>query len=307
MTGGATTFKLGILALLSLVALGATAFVLGVHGNRAPTITYHAYFDESVQGLEGGSPVKFRGVRIGNVSAITIAPDGRRVDVSLAIVEPTAERLQLDRPGLRAQLGTQGITGVKYVDLDFFGGVPAPLPFPPAARYIPSQPSLFKGLESGVDMLLDRAPRVLDRTLTALERFNAILADVDDAAIPARIAASIDGVAATAQQVRAFVSRVDRANVPATAARLLARADATLEKFDTALALLAGERGVLVSAQRAVDDIGALGRRAAGSTDELDRALNDISEAAQALRELLEEIERDPDMLVKGRGGSRRP
>ena len=43
---------------------------------------YVTYFDESVQGLQVDSIVKFRGVDIGTVRKIGVAPDQRLVEVS---------------------------------------------------------------------------------------------------------------------------------------------------------------------------------------------------------------------------------
>ena len=82
-----------------------------------------AYFDESVQGLDVGSPVKFRGVTVGDVSDITIAPDHRHVQVTSDIYVDALRRLGIGRARappkggsstrcLRMQLVSAGITGV---------------------------------------------------------------------------------------------------------------------------------------------------------------------------------------------------
>ncbi|RLB41487.1 MAG: hypothetical protein DRH12_08010 [Deltaproteobacteria bacterium] len=73
-------FVLGgsIAAVVLLIFLGAThLFQKGQY--------YVTYFDESVQGLIKDSPVKYRGVPIGRVDRIRVAPDGRLVEVVLKV------------------------------------------------------------------------------------------------------------------------------------------------------------------------------------------------------------------------------
>ena len=68
------------------------------------------------------------------------------------------------------------------------------------------------------------------------------------------------------------------------------------------LAIVApGDSGLVASTRRATDSIGDLGRSTSDSTADLERTLRDLDEAAKAIRQLAESIDRDPDMLVKGR------
>ena len=74
---------------------------------------YVSYFSESVQGLDKDSEVRFRGVKVGRVENIFIAPDDRHVGILMSIdlkFDPTKEAI--------AQLQMTGITGVLYVNLN---------------------------------------------------------------------------------------------------------------------------------------------------------------------------------------------
>lgn len=246
-TSSSTYFKLGLLALATGAAFVAVVVVLGLRTLRAPTVEYHTYFDESVQGLEAGSPVKFRGVRIGTVTGIDVAPDGRHVDVTLALSEDETRRLRIDHaaPDLRTRLGSQGLTGVKFVDLDFFPDARVErLSFEPAERHIAAQPSLVKGLETQGTAITRRLPELLDHATASLTRIDRLVTHLVDARVPARMAR-------------------------------------TLERIETGVDLL--------------------GRRATVATEAFERTMDDVGEAAEAMRDLLGEIERDPDMLLKGR------
>ena len=70
-------WKLGLFVVLGFVLALCTVVFLGARSLHKDSVSYKTYFDESVQGLEIGSPIKFRGVTIGNVSAIDIAPLAR--------------------------------------------------------------------------------------------------------------------------------------------------------------------------------------------------------------------------------------
>ncbi|HUJ59407.1 MAG TPA: hypothetical protein VLX92_12970, partial [Kofleriaceae bacterium] len=65
--------------------------------------------------------------------------------------------------------------------------------------------------------------------------------------------------------------------------------------------------GLATSARRASDTIDEVGRRTLESTDDLARTLRELGDAARAVRTFVDELERDPDMLVKGHAPARRP
>src|SRR3954468_21781425 len=98
-------YKLGLFVLLGFVAAVAAAILLGVATTRKDTVYYHSYFNESVQGLDLGSPVKFRGVTIGHVAAIEIAPDHRMVDVVSELDVTDIKRMGLTEQGGHAKKG----------------------------------------------------------------------------------------------------------------------------------------------------------------------------------------------------------
>ena len=269
MTPGMSShFKIGLFVILAIVALVATGVGLQIR-TRRPTVTFHTYFDESVQGLQVGSTVLYRGVKIGNVGKIGIAPDRRHVDVAMAIDRSEAARLDLAQvaPRLRATLGMQGITGVKFVDIDYAqpsAPPPEALPFAPVARYIPSARSFFGGLQNDIDVLGRELPGLVKSLDTTLATLDTTLADVS--------------------QLSHHLS------------------DETAPRLDRILDQLGGSNGVVASARRAIDALGDFGREASRSSGELGTTIRDLGDAARAVRTLAEEIEREPDILVKGRG-----
>jgi ABC-type transporter Mla subunit MlaD len=293
-----THVKLGIFAIAAIGAAIAAAAALGLHASQGKTVAYHTYFDESVQGLDLGASVKYRGVSIGTVSGIEIAPDHVHVDVELALHESAVDQLDLASapPGARAQLSGQGLTGVKLIDIEFFDPAESPppqLPFATAPRTIASRRSLMRGLATNLDMATERLPELLDRGTAALDKLDKLLGEVRDARIAAQLG---DAIA----DVRRVVGSIDRARLPEQTARTLRDFDAAVARIDHAVAQVDGDRGLIASARRTTDTIG-------DSAVDVGRALRELGDAARAVRELAEAIERDPAMLVAGHARSKQP
>lgn len=167
--------------MIGAAALVAVILIFGARNLFARSIVAETYIKESVQGLDVGAPVRFRGVRIGQISFIGLSGTLYEEDVPPADRKQyVVVRMKLDlgnnesrdfdddyleklvRDGLRAQIRGQGITGVNYMELDF---VKDPnnlheLPYSWKADYpvVPSQPS-------PVNILLDNVQ-------SALQNFN---------------------------------------------------------------------------------------------------------------------------------------
>lgn len=213
-----THVKLGLFAIATVFAATVVVVALGLHQMHGATVTYHTYFDESVQGLDVGASVKYRGVPIGTVSDIAIAPDRVHVDVALALRQSAVDRLDLASvpPGARAQLGTQGITGVKSIDIDFFapGTSAAPeLPFVPAERTIASRPSLLHGLAANLDAIGEKLPGLIGRGSAALAKLEQLVDELRSAHVGARLGNTLAGIDRAAARVDAAIGEVGRATV----------------------------------------------------------------------------------------------
>jgi phospholipid/cholesterol/gamma-HCH transport system substrate-binding protein len=311
MSSASRHFKLGLLALAALTAVVLIAVALGLRGLGAATVDYHTYFDESVQGLDVGAPVKYRGVRIGSVASIAVAPDRKHVGVGLALTADQAERLGLAEanPELRTQLSTQGLTGVKFVEIDFAdpsANPPPELPFPPGSHYVPARTSTIKSLEESLQGIGERLPELVDRAVSTLTKLEAMLDELRDEKVPRRIAEAVAGVATAVGDVRRFTQNLDRARLGDRAVDTLGRIDAAAARLTAALDQVTGEHGLIARARSAFDAVGNAGAGASHSAAEIDRVLRQIGDAALAFRELVEDIDREPDMLVKGRARSGR-
>ena len=117
MATGTNHYKLGLFVLLGLTLSLAVVVTLGARNWNEESVHYVTYFDESVQGLELGSPVKFRGVSVGRVSGIGIAPDQRHVQVTSELTVTDLQRLNLGGGG-EAPLAELAAVSVALRDSD---------------------------------------------------------------------------------------------------------------------------------------------------------------------------------------------
>ncbi|CAN5908503.1 MlaD family protein [soil metagenome] len=318
-------YKLGLFVILGFACTVVAAVLLGVATTRKQTIKYHSYFNESVQGLDLGSPVKFRGVTIGSVSAIEIAPDHRMVDVVSELdvtdikrmgltetghAKPGKERFAVP-PDLRAQLGSQGITGVKFIAIDFFDikSNQAPeLPFKvDPDHYIPAAPSMMKNLEDTITKAMDRLPEMVDAVVMIMGKIDRQLAVLEKEDFAGKVASTFGHADQVMTTVQATVARIDRANIGGKAAGTLTELQLAVNKLNAVLERLDGDKGLVASATHATEAFGEMGRNGRGTQRDLEATLRDVSEAAEAIRSLTEALERDPDMLLKGKGKTKAP
>ncbi len=320
MTTPVNQWKLGLFVLVVLGAAVTALVGIGECSTRHATVAFLTYFDESVGGLDRGSRVEFRGVDVGSVSDIEIGPDHRHIEVTYDLDADALARMGIVPPvpregpryvvpaGLRAQIGGNGITGVRYVALDVVDprqNPPPVLPFPVPPDHIPAAPSSLKSLEDSLARAADRIPALLDAIVATTDRVDRLLAGLQREDLSGRAATMLAHAERVLSSVDATIGRFDRERVPEKAARALDDARGAVGKVDRVLERLDGEQGLLASMGRATDAVGQVGRRVSSSTRDLDQALDELRDAAQAIRSLAEDIDRDPDMLLKGRPGGR--
>ncbi len=159
MATEAHKFHVGMFVIVaSFIAIGSVIW-LGASRFFEQTQPFVTYYSESVQGLEAGSALKYRGVPSGRVASIHIAPDGELIEVLLDVDARSAQALKKD-PTLRATLELSGITGLRYIEIDRRSGDAlnqAPvLSFKPPYEVIPSSRSSFKAIQAALEDVYNR-------------------------------------------------------------------------------------------------------------------------------------------------------
>lgn len=318
MAGALDRFKIGVLIIAAFVAAVLITIGLGVEVIPAESVAYRAYFDESVQGLDVGAPVKIRGISIGQVKDVRLAPDRRHVEVRLDLVieelrrlgiaaGPDAKRLALPTD-LRAQVAALGLSGVKFVDLVFVDErlhPPPELPFPVPDEHIPAVPGTMTRLEAAAVRVADALPRAVDEIARAASRLDRMLEELEQEDVSGKASQALARTNDVLEDVERTLRGVERARIGERSARTLDELERAVVKVNAALDRVDGDDGLVASATRAADAVGALGRGTSHTARELESTMRGVREAADALRVLAESLERDPDMLLKGRAKAR--
>lgn len=318
MAVGTNRWKLGLFVLVGLAALFGALLLLGARALQHRTVEFVSYFDESVQGLELGSPVKFRGVTVGKVSNIDIAQDLRHVQVTSELSVEQVGKLRLSdkgdasklHPSMRAQLAQTGITGVKFLLIDFFdpSAFPVPLlPFKPPSNYIPTAASTMKNLEDTVTRTANRFPEIADDAARAVAQVRLVAEQLQDGRLPERGAEALSNASAALNELNVQLKAVNAAQLSSSADQNLKELNAVLVRTNALLTRLDGEQGLFRTAERSSEAIGEVARNARSLGPELELTLREIRGAARSVKRLADELERDPDMLLKGRAARSSP
>lgn len=158
------------LFIIGFFVAAAFFFIWLASTGHSDDVLYRIHFAESVSGLSLGDPVKFHGVEVGTVKAMTIDatdPNLVEVDVSLRKNAPV-------KTDTKASLKLKGFTGVVYVELN--GGSPAAktlLAATPEGQ-IPEIPAE----KSSLATVLDELPKLLAKFATIEDRTNKVVTDV---------------------------------------------------------------------------------------------------------------------------------
>jgi phospholipid/cholesterol/gamma-HCH transport system substrate-binding protein len=310
---------------LFVVLLTAAIIVTGVwfgFGDPKPTAnSYFVYLTDSVAGLRENSTVRYRGVDVGRVRDIDLAPgDPGRVLLVLDI-----DRTVPVLTDTVARLSTQGLTGLSYVELTS-EGEGEPLVARPGEEYpvIMSRRTLMGRIDTAGGELLARVDEATRELAEAARRFGAVFDDDNREAVSATladirlVAATLGGRAETLGQ-----GIDDLGALLADAAEAGERLPELVERTELTLAGLDRHAGTLAGAAQAVerlaDTLRTESERLSGRIDRtttlteqelvrfssetqpaLTRMLHELEGAAVSLRRLGETLERDPSLLLYG-------
>lgn len=290
------------------------------------TSKYVLIFSSSINGLRTGSPVVFRGVPVGQVSHIAITGDVDDMNFQTPVIielEQDLSEMRFDRgdesekeaddymlklinAGLRARLTPQSmLTGQLMVELDFFPSYETGMPVEKVNFYegypeIPTLPSRMDTiLQTFYKLPLEEiAFNVLDITeglKIALGQANIEGLAQDASALMQQLRASAENMSSVMQDMHSLAESYKRLadNADKGLVSGFESVQQTLKTIDAAIRnindAVTGVRGIMTPSSLVMV--------------ELTRSLREMSEAARAVRGLANTLDRNPEALLRGKGG----
>jgi len=312
---------------LGAVAIGVAAVIVFGSGRLfADKETFVAFFPGSLQGLRLGASVDFRGIQVGTVTDLWVEVDDETLEFTMPVLmtidysrfrgaetetqvadDNREHRTLIDR-GLRAQLAAQSlVTGQQSIQLGFHPDTEAKLyetdlPY----QQFPTIPSTFERVEAGLGDVVTKATEVLDQVSDLLSEKNRM--KIEDTLTDLR-----DVMKMFKEDVPQYRKLVNNADETLTSYKALAdRAEGILadneEGINKAITGLDEmRRSISALAQRATKLIEANEKGITEFTNtglvELTNLAVDAQAAAEQIRRVMEEMERDPARFFLGSPG----
>lgn len=242
-------FRIGIFILGAVAVFVAAVLAFGGGQMFRRKVTVETFVDGSVQGIDLGSPVKFRGVLIGKVTGINFAFTEYDVDTTNGASNYVILFMEIDREvfpgmftenltpllnrgidkGLRVRIEPQGITGLNYLDFDYLDPSRFPPLWPkwkPRYYYIPSAPSQITSFLDSINAILHEVEKLniggISKAGTdLLENLNTAITEAQIGKISTdiqKLVADFDSTMASAKvpelsaDIRKFLNEVEASN-----------------------------------------------------------------------------------------------
>jgi paraquat-inducible protein B len=327
-------FRVGIAILGGFAGLLALLLWIGSDTFRRPGIMMETYFSETVQGLEVGAQVKFRGVTVGSVRSISVAAAEYPQAVGETLATDPALRLVVVRfelirdrvaetdavgfrhmvdAGLRMRMASQGITGIVYLEADFVDPSrfpPQEPPWEPRFAFIPSVPSTLTQIQTAAERLiarldevdvvglvqrLDGLVSVLTETVGSGEGYRLLVEAADAVAtIRARIDTIAPELQAATGDARAATQAVREILEGREMRTIVSNTAAVTAELRSALSRLPATTATIEQTVRRIEALVADTDRDFGPT------LRDLRVTADNLRAITEQMRRYPSQVLFG-------
>jgi phospholipid/cholesterol/gamma-HCH transport system substrate-binding protein/paraquat-inducible protein B len=317
MSAKTNYYKIGVFVIIGFIIVIVGVVVFGAGKFFRKKVTVETYFDQSIQGLDVGAPLKLQGVPIGNVSQIAFVFNYYRTEYNYVLVRaeiyPDMVGPRLSRggilneeerkklvtgmieKGLRLELDSQGITGVAFlnmVQLDPKRYPELPIDWKPEYLYIPSSP--------GTITLITQAVENLTQTIQSID-IKGIADKVDLLLVNTNKVVEDAQIAAVSQDIRKLVASLEKNS---------RKLDAILESEEVQQSLKDASKAlenINIASQELPRTIAELNRGLRSLSNftynqqqDIELILDDIRRASENLSELMDTARKYPSWVLFG-------
>ena len=301
----------------------------GPGGLLTETSRYVIYFDSSVKGLKVGSPVRFRGVKIGQVKEINVRVRPKNFEFYIPVViEIETARIRADgtkkslmdtlkmtlqdedlmlpliAKGLRAQMALDSlVTGQLYVNLDMLPE--APLIITGYDSDYPELPAITSSLAE-ITRTFENIPfkELADKLISSAEGFETLVNSPN-------LHNALANLDKTTSQLNQFLENLNERFVPLvdTLEQTIEDGQTTIRHLDQKIDPLSEQlsqaaqavHNASVKTSAAMEQVKGLTGDDSQLMEQFGQTLHEMNMTAREIRYLTSEIEQDPQILLRGR------
>jgi ABC-type transporter Mla subunit MlaD len=313
----ANYFALGSFVLIGAVLLIGAVIVLGAGKMFEEQELFETYINESVQGLDEGSAVKFRGVKVGTVEVIDFTravyeryeePSEKkpyvRVIVALmpgifdswsgSVDEALAKEVAR---GLRVRLASVGLTGSAYLEMDYLNpevNQPLEINWTPKNHYIPSAGGSFNRIVNAAEEVFIKIQNIDFESIS--ENLNSLVAIAKDKLEQTEIKELVANVNKLATELQSTNQQIQQAIEDLQVKQVSSDAREALQSLRDLVHSPEVESvlGRLDQTLRRVD------RLVMSNQGELTDTLSNLKAISENLRDLSQDAKRNPSRLLFG-------
>lgn len=320
---------IGMFVLVASVISVAAVMIFGAAKFFAKTETFISYFSESVNGLDVGAPLKYKGVTIGKVEKIMMASSKTIRESKVAVIYSIDVNLLRRRTGktvvdfdtwinqqisdgLRAKLNYQSIvTGMLYIELDFLAGAGEPYKLQYRGKRdiieIPSSESGLAELVKAFGKTIEQVAQIDfksigDNANNLLANLNNVVANPDTQNAPKKVADLLDSSNTLVKNVNDVVASDDVKNAPKNLNKLMGDASQFMNSSQSEfVALSKAGQNTFANIDNVLKNVDTIVAPQSPLRYELAVLIRTLNESLNSISNLTDYIERNPSSLLTGK------
>ncbi len=317
MSRKANYYKIGVFVIIGFIIVVAGIIVFGAGKFFRKKVTIETYFDQSVQGLDVGAPLKLQGVPIGNVSEIAFVFNDYKTEYNYVLVRaeiyPDMVGPRLSRGGIldeeerkkllegmiekgvRLELSSQGITGVAFlnmVELDPKRFSALQIDWKPDYFYVPSSPGTITLITQAVENLTQKIEAIdikgiADKVDQLLTTTNKVVEDAQIASVSQDIRRLVASLEDNSKKLDAILESEDVQQSLKDLSEALKNIETSSQEFPKTVAEI---NRTLREINRFISD----------KQDQSDLVLDDIRRISENFNELMDTAKKYPSWVLFG-------